>query len=104
MAKVTEEEFMERARVDRVTFYKHKEGGKIDDLDFVTHENVYLFSSHETMAVFEDDKVVVYPSARLYEYVISGPTTNFVKDRYLLSAAVEEKQVMDSKTMLKDMF
>ncbi|MCJ2669089.1 MAG: hypothetical protein KAS60_06750 [Thermoplasmata archaeon] len=104
MAKITEEEFMERARVDRVTFYKHKEGGKVDDLDFITHENVYLFSSHETMAVFEDDKVTVYPSARLYEYVISGPTTSFVKDRYLLSAAVEEKQVTDSKTMLKDMF
>jgi hypothetical protein len=104
MAKITEEEFMERARVDRVTFYKHKEGGKVDDLDFVTHENVYLFSSHETMAVFEDDTVIVYPSARLYEYVVSGPTTDFVKDRYLLSAAVEEKQVTDSKTMLKDMF
>ena len=56
------------------------------------------------MAVFEDDKVIGYPTARLYEYVVSGPTTDFVKDRYLLSAAVEEKQVMDSKTMLKDMF
>jgi hypothetical protein len=104
MAKITDDEFLERARVDRVTFYKHKEGGKADDLDFVTHENVYLFSSHETMAVFEDDRVVVYPSARLYEYTVSGPTTDFVKDRYLLSAAVEEKQVRDSKAMLKDMY
>ena len=103
MANITDDEFLERAKVDKVTFYKHKEGGTVEDLDFVTYEDVYLFSSHDTMAVFEKDRVIVYPSARLYEYVVTGPATDFVKDRYLLSAAVEEKQVRDSKAMLKDM-
>ncbi|MFQ5910528.1 MAG: hypothetical protein ACE5IJ_07400 [Thermoplasmata archaeon] len=102
MPRISEEEFMERAKVDRVTFYKHKPGGKFEDLDFVTHENVYLLTSPDTLAVFEGDRVIVYPSGRLYEYEVSGRAIDFFKDRYLLSAAVEEKQVRDSKAMLQD--
>lgn len=102
MERMSEEEFMERAKADKVTFYKHKRGGRIEDIDFVVHENVYLVRSQDTVAVFEENRVIVYPSERLYEFEVSGRAMELVKDRYLLVAAVEEKQVRDSKAMLKD--
>jgi hypothetical protein len=90
------ETLLERSRVERIVFYHHPSGKKMEDVEFVEYRDVHVFLGPLGVGVLHDDTLTVYPMERLYEMEASGPA----KDYFL---EVSRLQMADQDTMLEAM-